>query len=127
MKTTSLLANYTQWSRQDLNQESGKDLSSQWKKENPSFEQNLIQSLFVDLPRLEEFSFTLINAGNHFVTVNHTLSLINVYSFSPEFKSWLVEVNLKGFEFSLMLRCLPFFSKPQGDLILSFKRKEILP
>lgn len=96
-------------------------------------EENILKSLFEELPELEEFSFYWFSGFHNLEEINKNKVPFLAYFAAPgisphEFRSWLVEVNLKENEVNLLMetiQCINFLKESTHQSTL-FQRKDFL-
>lgn len=92
-------------------------------------EKEIIASLFLDLPTLNEFIVERVWETLSLFSINHVHRPRQGYEDSPyEFRAWLVEVNFKENEVDLLMKtikCINFLKEPSYTSTL-FKRKGFL-
>lgn len=90
------------------------------------FRAEVFQSIFTEVPSLEEFSVKLVKSRRVSVTINNIEGSFGDPS-SDNYKSWLIEANLKSPEAELVERCLNFLCEPGywQDLTYQVTRQQL--
>lgn len=80
------------------------------KQEYKELQQDLLTNLFAEIPTLNEFKISgLWYQKAQVISVNQISAVTNDSIQSEEYKSWLVEVNLKSSEMDLLNKTMPTF------------------
>lgn len=84
--------------------------NTEWIGRMRSLRADLFNALFSEISTLEEFSVEHSGLGRTKVTINHIPALLIRNPKNDDYKSWLIEMNIKERELHLIQEVLPFVS-----------------